>query len=123
MDREQDAARAALLPVLARSPSRIVGQDMKLMGEGQPGGLEALAEQAVVAACALADAAGLGEWSPGAVEDAATALEVLAGALARLDPQCADILAAVQLGAVAVPGVEDGLDREIHLLARVLREV
>ncbi|MCP9976248.1 hypothetical protein [Streptomyces somaliensis] len=51
---------------------------MELVTEGRPGGLEALAEQAVVAACALADAADPGEWSAGAVEDAATALEVLA---------------------------------------------
>ncbi len=32
-------------------------------------------------------------------------------------------LAAVELGAVGVPGVEDRVDREVHLLARVLREV
>ncbi|GAA3235204.1 hypothetical protein GCM10020256_52900 [Streptomyces thermocoprophilus] len=33
------------------------------------------------------------------------------------------LLAAVELGAVAVPGVEDRADGEVHLLARVLREV
>ena len=33
------------------------------------------------------------------------------------------LLAAVELGAVGVPGVEDGPDGEVHLLARVLREV
>src|SRR5690606_11329547 len=33
------------------------------------------------------------------------------------------LLAPVQLGAVAVPGLEDRLDGEVHLLARVLREV
>ncbi|MFJ8697237.1 hypothetical protein ACIRED_30650, partial [Streptomyces roseolilacinus] len=49
-----------------------------------------------------ADAASLGGWSTGAVEDATTALEVLAGALARLDPQCAEILAAVPAAAAAV---------------------
>ncbi|MCP9963477.1 hypothetical protein LUX05_22665 [Streptomyces somaliensis] len=75
---------------------------MELVTEGRPGGLEALAEQAVVAACALADAADPGEWSAGAVEDAATALEVLAGTLARLDPRYADILAVVPVAAAAV---------------------
>ncbi len=33
------------------------------------------------------------------------------------------LLAAVELGALAVPGLEDRLDGEVHLLARVLREV
>jgi hypothetical protein len=33
------------------------------------------------------------------------------------------LLAAVELGPVAVPAVEDGVDGEVHLLARVLREV
>lgn len=75
---------------------------MELVTEGQSGGPEALAEQAVVAACALADAADPGGWSAGAVEDAATALEVLAGALAQLDPRCADILAVVPVAAAAV---------------------
>ncbi len=32
------------------------------------------------------------------------------------------LLAAVEPGPVAVPGVEDGVDRQVHLLARVLRE-
>ncbi|MFJ8694666.1 hypothetical protein ACIRED_17305, partial [Streptomyces roseolilacinus] len=49
-----------------------------------------------------ADAASLGGWSAGAVEDATTALEVLAGTLARLDPQCAEIQAAVPAAAAAV---------------------
>lgn len=75
---------------------------MELTGEGRPAGLEVLAEQAVVAACALADAASPGRWSPGVVEDAVTALEVLAGALARLDPECAEILAVVPVAAAAV---------------------
>ena len=33
------------------------------------------------------------------------------------------LLAAVEPGAVGVPRVEDGADREVELLARVLREV
>ncbi len=67
-----------------------------------PGKLEALAEEAVVAACTLADAADPSRWSAGAVEDVAAALEVLAGALAQLDPECAEILSAVPIAAAAV---------------------
>ncbi|MFF3932844.1 hypothetical protein [Streptomyces hirsutus] len=73
---------------------------MKLTTE--PDGLEALAEQAVVAACELADAADPTQWSMSAVEDVAAALEVLAGTLARLDPECAEILAVVPAAAAAV---------------------
>ncbi|MEU0274238.1 hypothetical protein [Streptomyces sp. NPDC006307] len=73
---------------------------MKLTGE--PGKVEALAEEAVVAACTLADAADPSRWSAGAVEDAASALEVLAGALAQLDPECAEILSVVPVAAAAV---------------------
>ncbi|MEU5084264.1 MULTISPECIES: hypothetical protein [Streptomyces] len=51
---------------------------------GEPGKVGALAEEAVVAACTLADAADPSRWSAGAVEDVAAALEVLAGALAQL---------------------------------------
>ncbi|MGK5696967.1 hypothetical protein ACSNOJ_29460 [Streptomyces sp. URMC 128] len=67
-----------------------------------PGGVEALAEQAVVAACELADVADPTQWSMGAVEDVAAALEVLASALSRLDPECAEILAVVPVAAAAV---------------------
>ncbi|MFC8273852.1 hypothetical protein ACFUJR_15265 [Streptomyces sp. NPDC057271] len=73
---------------------------MKLTGE--PGGVEALAEETVVAACALADAANSSRWSADAVEDVAAALEVLAGALAQLDPECAEILSVVPIAAAAV---------------------
>ncbi|MFG3499348.1 hypothetical protein [Streptomyces sp. NPDC047928] len=73
---------------------------MKLTTE--PGHVEALAEEAVVAACTLADAADPARWSVGAVEDAAAALEVLAGALAQLDPECAEILAVVPVAAAAI---------------------
>lgn len=73
---------------------------MKLTGE--PGRVEKLAEEAVVAACELADAAGPTQWSASAVEDVAAALEVLAGALAQLDPECAEFLAVVPVAAAAV---------------------
>ncbi|MFH8342942.1 hypothetical protein [Streptomyces sp. AM6-12] len=67
-----------------------------------PGGVEALAEEAVVAACTLADAADPSQWSAGAVENVAATLEVLAGALAQLDPECAEILSVVPAAAAAV---------------------
>ncbi|MEU7108354.1 hypothetical protein ACFQ2B_40110 [Streptomyces stramineus] len=63
--------------------------------------VESLAEQPVVAACALADAVGSESGSAGAVEGAAVALEALAGALAQLDPECAEILSVVPVAAVA----------------------
>lgn len=67
-----------------------------------PGRVETLAEETVVAACTLADAASPSRWSAGAVEDVAAALEVLAGALAQLDPECAEILSVVPVAAAAV---------------------
>ncbi|MGW6247955.1 hypothetical protein [Streptomyces roseolus] len=67
-----------------------------------PGRVEALAEEAVVAACTLADAAGPSLWNADAVEDVAAALEVLAGALAQLDPECAEILSVVPIAAAAI---------------------
>ncbi|MFF5435485.1 hypothetical protein ACFY5K_36520 [Streptomyces griseofuscus] len=67
-----------------------------------PGRVEALAEEAVVAACTLADAADPSRWSAGAVEDVDAALEVLAGALAQLEPECAEILSVVPVAAAAV---------------------
>ncbi|MFF1511944.1 hypothetical protein [Streptomyces sp. NPDC058326] len=67
-----------------------------------PGRVETLAEEAVVAACTLADAADPSRWSADAVEDVAAALEVLAGALAQLDPECAEILSVVPIAAAAV---------------------
>ncbi|MFJ6785237.1 hypothetical protein [Streptomyces yangpuensis] len=57
--------------------------------------LDPLAENAVIAVCALADAAGPERWSSGAVDDAATALEVLAGALSELSPEAAELLEVV----------------------------
>ncbi|MEU5431564.1 hypothetical protein AB0H73_39010 [Streptomyces olivoreticuli] len=75
---------------------------MKLTPDQQASAVESLAERAVVAACALADVASPGSWSASAVEDAAAALEVLAGALAQLDPECAEILSVVPVAAAAV---------------------
>lgn len=64
--------------------------------------LDPLAEGAVIAVCALADAAGPDRWSSGAVEDAATALEVLAGALAELSPEAAELLEVVPAAVAAL---------------------
>ncbi|WP_051717965.1 hypothetical protein [Streptomyces megasporus] len=66
------------------------------------GHLDRLAEATVVAACELADAVEVERWSAGAVEDAACALEVLAGALGRLDPESADILSVVPVAVAAL---------------------
>ncbi|WP_331756414.1 hypothetical protein [Streptomyces sp. NBC_01568] len=64
--------------------------------------LDPLAENAVIAACALADAAGPERWSAGAVEDAATALEVLAGALSELSPEAAELLEVIPAAVAAL---------------------
>ncbi|MCF3180029.1 hypothetical protein IPZ70_08750 [Streptomyces polychromogenes] len=64
--------------------------------------LDPLAESAVIAVCALADAAGPDRWSSGAVEDAATALEVLAGALAELSPEAAELLEVIPAAVAAL---------------------
>ncbi|GAA1042210.1 hypothetical protein GCM10009566_42790 [Streptomyces murinus] len=60
-----------------------------------PGRVEALAEEAVVAACTLADAADPSRWSAGAVED-------VAAAFAQLDPECSEVLCVVPVAAAAV---------------------
>ncbi|MDV9192607.1 hypothetical protein R6L23_31105, partial [Streptomyces sp. SR27] len=65
-------------------------------------GLDSLAEQAVVVACELADAAGPDKWSGGAVEDAVTALEVLAGALSGLGPEAAELLEVIPAAVAAL---------------------
>ncbi|WP_331755207.1 hypothetical protein OG936_38205 (plasmid) [Streptomyces sp. NBC_00846] len=64
--------------------------------------LDPLAEGAVIAVCALADAAGPERWSSGAVEDAATALEVLAGALSELSPEAAELLEVIPAAVAAL---------------------
>ncbi|MFF4179456.1 hypothetical protein [Streptomyces sp. NPDC001750] len=60
-----------------------------------------VAESAVIAVCALADAAGPERRSSGTVEDAATAPEVLAEALSELSPEAAELLEVIP-AAVAV---------------------
>ncbi|MEU8764606.1 hypothetical protein [Streptomyces sp. NPDC048659] len=64
--------------------------------------LDLLAESAVIAVCTLADAAGPGRWSAGAVEDAASALEVLAGALSEISPEAAELLDVVPAAVAAL---------------------
>ncbi|MFB6807599.1 hypothetical protein [Streptomyces sp. NPDC056387] len=64
--------------------------------------LDPLAESAVLAGCALADAAGPERWSSGAVEDAVTALEVLAGALSELSPEAAELLEVIPAAIAAL---------------------
>ncbi|MEV4506038.1 hypothetical protein [Streptomyces klenkii] len=71
------------------------------MSDQQASVVEPPAEQTVVAACALANAADPESRSASAVEDAASAMEVLVDALAQLDPECAD--------SVAGPGLLDAL--------------
>ncbi|WP_143659745.1 hypothetical protein [Streptomyces pharetrae] len=55
-----------------------------------------------MAACALAEAVDPSRWSTSAVEDVAAALEMLACALAQLDPECAELLSVVPVAAAAV---------------------
>ncbi|MCX5195786.1 hypothetical protein OOK31_18115 [Streptomyces sp. NBC_00249] len=64
--------------------------------------LDPLAESAVVPVCALADAAGPERWSADTVEDAATALEVLAGALSELSPEAAELLEVIPAAVAAL---------------------
>jgi hypothetical protein len=72
----------------------------ELASEKNP--LEQHADAVVLAACTLADAADPDRWSPDAVEDVATALEVLAGALAQRDPESAEILALIPTAVAAL---------------------
>lgn len=71
--------------------------------------LDPLAESAVITACALADAGGPERWSAGAVEDAATAVEVLAGALSGLSPEAAETLEVIP---AAVAALRERVERE-----------
>lgn len=65
-------------------------------------GVETHAEAVVLAACALADTALPGRWSLDAVQDAATALEILADSLGALDPESAEILSVVPVAVAAL---------------------
>ncbi|MFD5328921.1 hypothetical protein [Streptomyces sp. NPDC127092] len=67
---------------------------MESWGRAAPG-VEQHAEQAVEAACKLADVAGPGGWSTAAAEDTLDAIDTLTEALSGADPELAQALAAV----------------------------
>ncbi|WP_237314682.1 hypothetical protein [Streptomyces sp. AMCC400023] len=52
--------------------------------------------------CELTDTVTAGSWSAGAVEDAADAIDMLAEALAAIDPEAARALAAVPAATAAL---------------------
>lgn len=54
------------------------------------------------AVCALGDVAGPNRWSSAAVEDAATGLEVLAGAPSGLSPEAAELLEVIPAAVAAL---------------------
>lgn len=58
-------------------------------------GVEQRAEAVADAVCELVDAVTPGTWSAGAVEDAVDAIEMLAEALAAIDPKAARALAPI----------------------------
>ncbi|MFD7402023.1 hypothetical protein ACFV7R_04985 [Streptomyces sp. NPDC059866] len=74
------------------------------LGEAGPGVEERAA--AADAVCELVDAVTPSAWSTGAVEDAADAIDMLAEALAAIDPEAARALA-------AVPAATAGLRRRL----------
>ena len=80
--------------------------------------LEVVAVDALVAAGGVA-----GEGDAGAGVGAEVAEDHGADVDGRAEVAGDALLAAVELGAVGVPRVEDGADGQVHLLARVLREV
>nr|WP_238335448.1 hypothetical protein [Streptomyces sp. F11] len=64
------------------------------LGQAGPG-VEERAAAVADAVCELVDAVTPRTWSTGAVEDAADAIDMLAEALAAIDPEAARILAAL----------------------------
>lgn len=92
---------------------RIAGDDVLALGVGQVVAVDALGAGGGVAGEGDAGAGVLAEVAEHHAADVDRGAQVVRDAL----------LAAVEPGAVAVPGVEDGVDGEVHLLARVLREV
>jgi hypothetical protein len=58
-------------------------------------GIEEHADEVADAACRLADLAVPGGWNRLAVEDALTAIDVLAGTMGEISPQVAEVLVAV----------------------------
>lgn len=91
---------------------RICGDDVLALGVGEV--------VAVDADGARGGVAGEGDTGAGVLAEVAEhhGTDVDGGAQVVRDA----LLAAVEPRAVAVPGVEDGVDGEVHLLARVLRE-
>ncbi|MGD6765965.1 hypothetical protein ACOKM5_44290 [Streptomyces sp. BH097] len=71
------------------------------VGKAAPG-VEERADQAAEAACNLADAVTPDAWSPAAVEDAIDAIEALTAALGQINPEAAQLLAAVPAATVAL---------------------
>ncbi|MEV7595490.1 hypothetical protein AB0O42_35025 [Streptomyces sp. NPDC089922] len=79
----------------------VAGEGAERLGEAGPG-VEQRAAAVADAACELADLVTPGAWSVGAVEDAADAIDVLAAALAAIDPEVARALAAVPAATAAL---------------------
>jgi hypothetical protein len=65
-------------------------------------GVEQRAAAVADAACELVDTVTPGTWSAGAVEDVADAIDVLAEALAAIDPETARALAAIPAATAAL---------------------
>ncbi|WP_327188276.1 hypothetical protein [Streptomyces sp. NBC_01334] len=83
-----------------RPDGAIVGWDMELSKAGPQ--VEQHAEAVADAVCELVDAVTPSTWSVGAVEDAADAIDMLAEALAAIDPEAARALAAVPAATAAL---------------------
>ncbi|AZK98802.1 MULTISPECIES: hypothetical protein [Streptomyces] len=79
----------------------VVGVGAERLGEAGPG-VEQRAEAVADAVCELVDVVAPGSWSAGAVEDAADAIDLLAEALAAIDPEAARALAAVPAATAAL---------------------
>jgi hypothetical protein len=71
------------------------------LSEAGPG-VEERAAAVADAVCELVDAVTPATWSTGAVEDAADAIDMLAEALAEIDPEAARVLAAVPAATAAL---------------------
>lgn len=79
----------------------VVGPGKAWLEKAGPG-VEQRAEAVVDAACELVDAVTPRTWSTGAVEDAVDAIDMLAEALAAIDPQTARALAAIPAATAAL---------------------
>lgn len=92
---------------------RICGDDVLALGVGEVVAVDADRARGGVTGEGDAGAGVLAEVAEHHAADVDRGAQVVGDAL----------LAAVQPGPVAVPGVEDGVDGEVHLVPRVLREV